>query len=333
MKKIYLAIVALLGSCLAMQAADGVLESSPKYPVVVNPIELTYTPSAQQQWMLQEDVFIYVCLEMDQNGEWVKEKAEWSKCNLPNFKWTKKSNGTLQYTISNIKSYFNLTDAELPHVTGLFVILKNDKYQTSDKYIAINANNDLAKTFNGTVKFRVQVPAGTDEVYVAGTFGKEGDPLYWKHADAKLALTKVDETHFEGTLTDVPANLHYLYVWGPRNDQAEFRWGHRPLGSRSQVNDIVDYWGDMTLNVTVPHGTQEMYVAGNFSNWTFIAMMDAGNDIWTYHVPPTALDGNKDVIEYRYYSKDQKEAVEKGMGKRKVKFVGFTTQYDEIKAW
>ena len=332
MKKLLVALVTVLGTCFSMSAANGVLAVSPRNPMVDKPITLTYTPSAQQQWMQNEDVFIYVCLEMDRNGEWVKEKAEWSKSDQPNFKWVKRYNGDLTYTISNIKSYFGLTDDELPHVSGLFVILKNESHQTADKYVALTSDNELVESFNGIVKFRVKVPEGTQKVYVAGTFGKEGDPLYWKHADASLELTRIDSEYFEGTLAGVPANLHYLYVWGPRNDQAEFRMGHRPLGSRSQVNDIVDYWGDMTLNVTVPQGTQEVYVAGNFSNWTFIAMMDAGNDTWTYHVPPTALD-EKGVIEYKYYSKDQKEAVEKGNALRKVKFEGFATQYDEIKAW
>ena len=331
MKKLYMLALALLANSFVWFANAGELTVSPQKPTALKPIELVYTPAANEQWALSEDVFIYVCLEMDQNGEWVKEKAEWSKCNLPNFKWVKKS-GKLSYTISNLKSYFNLTDTEVPHVTGMFVILKNEKYQTADKYIAIRSEHGLDEDFDGTVKFRVQVPVGTREVYVAGTFGKEGDPLYWKHADAKFALKKVDNNHFEGVLTNVPANLHYLYVWGPRTDQAEFRLGHRPLGARSQVNDIVDYWGDMTLNVTVPSGTPEVYVAGNFSNWTFIAMIDAGNDTWTYHVPPTALD-KSGVIEYKYYTKDQKEAVEKGGKTRKVNFVGFTTQYDEIKAW
>jgi hypothetical protein len=332
MKKLCLAILAMVASCLVLNAAPGELLVSPEAPTAANPIVLKYIPTANQQWMHSEDVYIYVCVEMDQNGEWVKEKAEWSKCNLPNYKWTKKSDGSLVYTISNLKSYFNLTDAELPHVTGLFVILKNDKYQTADKFVRIRSNHDLEDSFTGTVKFRVQVPVGTKKVYVAGTFGKEGDPLYWKHADARLELKKVDNTHFEGVLTNVPSDLHYLYVWGPDTDQAEFRYNHRPLGARSQVNDIVDYWGDMTLNVSVPEGTQEVYVAGNFSNWTFIAMMDAGNNSWTYHVPPTALD-QSNVIEYRYYSKDQKAAAEKGGVTRKVKFEGFTTQYDEIKAW
>jgi hypothetical protein len=332
MKKLCLAILAMVASCLVLNAAPGELLVSPEAPTAANPIVLKYTPTANQQWMHSEDVYIYVCIEMDQNGEWVKEKAEWSKCNLPNYKWTKKSDGSLTYTISNLKSYFNLTDAELPHVTGLFVILKNEKYQTADKFVRIRSNHDLEDSFTGTVKFRVQVPVGTKKVYVAGTFGKEGDPLYWKHADARLELKKVDNTHFEGVLTNVPSDLHYLYVWGPDTNQAEFRYNHRPLGARSQVNDIVDYWGDMTLNVSVPEGTQEVYVAGNFSNWTFIAMMDAGNNSWTYHVPPTALD-QSNVIEYRYYSKDQKAAAEKGGVTRKVKFEGFTTQYDEIKAW
>lgn len=332
MKKLCLAILAMVASCLVLNAAPGELLVSPEAPTAANPIVLKYTPTATQQWMHNEDVYIYVCIEMDQNGEWVKEKAEWSKCNLPNYKWTKKSDGSLTYTISNLKSYFNLTDDEVPHVTGLFIILKNEKYQTDDKFVRIRSNHDLEDNFTGTVKFRVQVPVGTKKVYVAGTFGKEGDPLYWKHADAKLELKKVDNTHFEGVLYNVPADLHYLYVWGPGTDQAEFRMSHRPLGARSQVNDIVDYWGDMTLNVSVPEGTQEVYVAGNFSNWTFIAMMDAGNNSWTYHVPPTALD-QSNVIEYRYYSKDQKAAAEKGGVTRKVKFEGFTTQYDEIKAW
>ena len=332
MKKLYMLALALLANSFVWFANAGELTVSPQKPTALKPIELVYTPAANEQWALSEDVFIYVCLEMDQNGEWVKEKAEWSKCNLPNYKWTKKSDGSLVYTISNLKSYFNLTDDEVPHVTGLFIILKNDKYQTDDKFVRIRSNHDLEDSFTGTVKFRVQVPVGTKKVYVAGTFGKEGDPLYWKHADARLELKKVDNTHFEGVLNNVPADLHYLYVWGPDTDQAEFRYNHRPLGARSQVNDIVDYWGDMTLNVSVPEGTQEVYVAGNFSNWTFIAMMDAGNNSWTYHVPPTALD-QSNVIEYRYYSKDQKAAAEKGGVTRKVKFEGFTTQYDEIKAW
>ena len=61
-------------------------------------------------------------------------------------------------------------------------------------------------------------------------------------------------------------------------------------------------------------------------------MMDAGNNTWTYHIPPTALDG-KGVIEYKYYNKDQKAAAERGGATRKVQFEGFTTQYDEVKAW
>lgn len=332
MKKLCLAILAMVASCFVLNAAPGELLVSPEVPTVTKPIVLKYTPTVGQQWMHSENVYIYVCIEMDQNGEWVKEKAEWSKCNLPNYQWSKNSDGTLTYTISNLKSYFNLTDAELPHVTGLFVILKNERFQTADKYIAIRSNSDVSKQFNGTVKFRVQVPVGTKKVYVAGTFGKEGDPLYWKHADARLELQKVDNNHFEGVLNNVPADLEYLYVWGPDRDQAEFRLGHRPLGARTQVNDIVEYWGDMTLNVTVPRGTEEVYVAGNFSNWTFIAMMDAGNNTWTYHVPPTALDG-KGVLEYKYYSKDQKDAVERSGATRSVRFEGFTTQYDEVKAW
>lgn len=330
MKKLYAMIVAVIFAALSLQVFAGELIVTPDSPNPNGAIVLTYKPSVKQQWMETEDVFLYTCLELDKNGEWAKEKAEWSKCNTKNFKWTKKSDGTLTYSISSIKSYFGLTDAEVAHVSGMFVILKNNNYQTDDKYVAINSDSKKKEKFNGTVEFNVQVPAGTKEVWVAGTFGKEGDPLYWKHADAKLQLKKVDETHFAGTLKNVPADLHYLYVWGPRTDQSEYRFNHRPLGARSVVNDKVEYWGDMTLNVTVPRSTSEVYVSGNFNNWEFSRMVDAGNNNWTFHVAPTSISG--ETVEYYYYYKNSAEAVETG-AKRKVKFVGFSTQYDEIKAW
>ena len=330
MKKLYAMIVAVIFAALSLQVFAGELIVTPDSPNPNGAIVLTYKPSVKQQWMETEDVFLYTCLELDKNGEWAKEKAEWSKCNTKNFKWTRKSDGTLTYSISSIKSYFGLTDAEVAHVSGMFVILKNNNYQTDDKYVAINSDSKKKEKFNGSVEFNVQVPAGTKEVWVAGTFGKEGDPLYWKHADAKLQLKKVDETHFSGTLKNVPADLHYLYVWGPRTDQSEYRFNHRPLGARSVVNDKVEYWGDMTLNVTVPRSTSEVYVSGNFNNWEFSRMVDAGNNNWTFHVAPTSISG--ETVEYYYYYKNSAEAVETG-AKRKVKFVGFSTQYDEIKAW
>jgi hypothetical protein len=86
----------------------------------------------------------------------------------------------------------------------------------------------------------------------------------------------------------------------------------------------------MTLNVTVPRSTAEVYVSGNFNNWEYSRMVDAGNNNWTFHVSPTSFEG--DAVEYLYYYKNSAEAVERA-NKRVVKFQGFATQYDEIKAW
>ena len=125
MKKLFIAFVGLVLSALTMNAAEGELVVTPDTPNPNGALVLTYTPNVNQKWMETEDVFIYTCLELDKNGEWAKEKAEWSKCNTRSFMWTKKSNGTLTYTISNIKSYFGLTDEEVSHLSGIFVILKN----------------------------------------------------------------------------------------------------------------------------------------------------------------------------------------------------------------
>ena len=192
MKRIFIATIFFLSLFLSVFAAPGELISNPTVPTTKNSITLIYEPSVSQNWMKTQDVFIYVCLEMDQNGEWVKEKAEWSKSDLPNFKWVKGADGKLTYTISNIKTYFNLTDADMSRVSGLFVILKNDKYQTTDKYIRIESKEGKQEKFQGTVSFNVTVPEGTKQVYVAGTFAEQGSPLYWKHADEKLKLTQKD---------------------------------------------------------------------------------------------------------------------------------------------
>ena len=332
MKRIFIATIFFLSLFLSVFAAPGELISNPTVPTTKNSITLIYEPSVSQNWMKTQDVFIYVCLEMDQNGEWVKEKAEWSKSDLPNFKWVKGTDGKLTYTISNIKTYFNLTDADMSRVSGLFVILKNDKYQTTDKYVKIESKESKQEKFQGIVSFNVTVPEGTKQVYVAGTFAEQGSPLYWKHADEKLKLTQKDATHFYGTIKNVPADLQYLYVYGERVDQAEFRMGHRPLGGKTKVTDIVEYWGDMTLNVTVPKGTNEVYVSGNFNNWGFSLMTDIGNNTWIYHVAPTKL-GADEQIEYKYITKAEKQAVEKRTDNRKISFTGFASQYDEIKAW
>ncbi len=331
MKKLIVTLFALSLLPLYAVAASGEVSASPVKPTTDKPFKIIYTLSTEDSWMKNQDVYIYVCLELNNNGEWAKEKSPWELCNMPAYKWKKESNGTLSYSFSDLKSYFNLTAAELQQVTGMFVILKNDKFQTSDKYVKIYRNVANAPKFNGNVKFSVIVPAGTKEVYVTGTFGKEGTEDFWKHADPKRQLKKVSETKFEGTLTGVPANLEYLYVWGPRKDQSEFRLGHRPLGGRVQVTDKVDSWGDFTLSVTVPNGTSEMYVSGSFNNWGFGRMMDSGNNTWTYHIAPGSLNGS-DVIEYKYFSKNSTNAGEK-RGNRKVKFEGFATQYDEIKKW
>lgn len=332
MKRFITLIAAMLAFMPAAFASQGELVVTPQPALVTSSITLNYDPLPQQQWMASQDVYLYVCLEMDGNGEWVKEKAEWSLCNKPEYKWIKNADGSLSYTINNLQTYFKLNAEEMGRVTGMFVILKNDKFQTTDKYVRLSQGHvsDLPK-FNGTVRFSVKVPAGTRQVYVAGTFGKEGDPLYWEHAAPELQLKKVDATHFEGIIENVPANLEYLYVWGPRIDQTEFRMGHRPLGGRSSVHDIVEYWGDMTLSVNVPKGTTEVYVSGSFNNWGFSQMMDAGNNNWIYHVPPTALGGSE-TVEYKYYFNNAKDAGEQG-GNRKVQFEGFSTQYDDVKSW
>lgn len=331
MKKLLFALAIMTLFPLLSFASAGDLTVKPSNPSIDKEIVLKYTPLSNQTWMKSQPVYIYTCIEFNGNGEWEKEKSPWAQCNVPAYKCVLESDGSLTYTISDIQSYFNLSDSEFEQVSGMFVIFKNDKFQTTDMYVKLYKKNSKAAKFNGNVTFSVTVPSGTQAVYVTGTFGPKGSDDFWKHCDPKHQLKKVSDTKFEGTISDVPANLEYLYVWGPRNDQTEFRMGHRPLGARTVVNDKVEYWGDMTLTVTAPKGTREMYVSGTFNDWGLSRMVDAGNNSWTFHVAPSMLNGSE-TLEYKYYSKNATNAGEKGKNRRAT-FKGFSTQYDEIKAW
>ena len=103
MKKVLITLLSLIAMVWSVNAAPGELTTTPSNPTVNNSITLIYEPLPNQSWMLSQDVFIYTCLEFDDNGEWVKQKAEWSKTSLPNFKWVKEDDGKLYYIISNIR--------------------------------------------------------------------------------------------------------------------------------------------------------------------------------------------------------------------------------------
>ena len=142
MKKVCLAILAMVANCLVLNAASGKIDVTPEVPTAATPLVLKYTPSANEQWMLSQDVYIYVCVEMDQNGEWVKEKAEWSKCNVPNYKWTKNADGTFTYTLNAdaLKEQISLSQTFV-----LDIRAEHDAFRTALK------GNIVARVTDGTV--------------------------------------------------------------------------------------------------------------------------------------------------------------------------------------
>ncbi|MBQ6766035.1 MAG: hypothetical protein IJP50_03375, partial [Paludibacteraceae bacterium] len=151
MKKFIYTLIALVAFPILSYAAAGDLVTKPDKASANGEVTLCYTPLANESWMKTQSVYIYVCLEFNDNGEWEKEKAPWSQCNMPMYRWVLQKDGTLTYSISDLKSYFKLSDSELEMVTGLFVILKNDEYQTSDKYVKVYTKKNKAEKFTGTV--------------------------------------------------------------------------------------------------------------------------------------------------------------------------------------
>lgn len=123
------------------------------------------------------------------------------------------------------------------------------------------------------VTFNVQVPAGTKECWIAGTFNG------WNTASHQMQ--KTGDFTYTLTVPDVDlSSLEYKYMSGPGWTYVEKGAVGEEVPNRTyQPNDTVYSWlsiydpttvinKPITFEVIVPNHVQSVYLAGDFNSWT-----------------------------------------------------------------
>jgi hypothetical protein len=137
-------------------------------------------------------------------------------------------------------------------------------------YLAVGTIGDTIHA--EPVTFNVQVPEGTKECWIAGSFNG------WNSASHQME--KVDDFNYTLTVPDVDMNsLEYKYMSGPGWAYVEKDAIGEEVPNRIyQANDTVYNWlsifdpttvvnKPITFEVTVPNHVQSVYLAGDFNNW------------------------------------------------------------------
>lgn len=136
------------------------------------------------------------------------------------------------------------------------------------------------------VTYKVTVPMGTKECYIAGTMTS------WKQAK----MTKVTETTYTLNIDSAKVTDTYKYCSGPEWKYVEVTAAGGKVADRTYAaNDVVAKWAavytdttivvkGVTYNVTVPAGTKACYIAGAMTNWTPIAMTKVTETTYTLKV-------------------------------------------------
>lgn len=157
--------------------------------------------------------------------------------------------------------------------------------------------------------FTVTVPAGTEKVYVAGSFtGKN-----WDNTDP-LQLTKTSNANeFAGILPCVDG-VEYKYLCEKGHWDYQEATSVDPLtekGNRTyNANDVVDFWKAMpkvTLNVSFASGQgipANLFVKGSWNAWATPIELTKSGDTYSGFLGGNPGDKIYSNTEYKYYTND-----------------------------
>lgn len=159
--------------------------------------------------------------------------------------------------------------------------------------------------------FHVNVPDGTNECWLVGNF------CNWDNAVHQMM--KIDDHNYTITLYNLSADsIEYKYLSGPGDwvyveknaDMSEvMNRLYQPYDTVAAWNVVYEPQGppngrNITFEVTVPFNVNEVYVTGNFNNWTY---GDYSYRMDPLHFVPTGKVFRKtvwvnypDVLEYKF---------------------------------
>ncbi|MDO9634069.1 MAG: T9SS type A sorting domain-containing protein [Paludibacter sp.] len=153
-----------------------------------------------------------------------------------------------------------------------------------------------------TVVFNVNVPAGTKECWIAGTFNG------WNSSTHQMQM--VDTLNYTLILADINmSTLEYKYLSGPDWKYGECNTYGQEIPNRThQLNDTVANWysiydpgtqTSVTYTVKVPLGTNHVCIAGDFNNWNPGMHWMQQIDSVTYQI---TIQGATESMQYKYFN-------------------------------
>lgn len=197
------------------------------------------------------------------------------------------------------------------------------------------------------VKVEVYVPKAVKDLYLTGSHldwkspGLEGTKMIWNEANSDE-----DGNEFYLTIHTKDANkLIYKFAAGPswayEQDSTDLKmpdvsldavYHFMPKFKRIYPGDA--FLKDVTINVTAPAGTEEVYMMGSHLGWDGVSWSKGTkNNDGTF-----TFVSKFDFIEYKYYNKqdwagEEKTADGKGVDNRKADAQLAQTFNDVIAAW
>jgi PKD repeat protein len=158
--------------------------------------------------------------------------------------------------------------------------------------------------YQPTVTIDVTVPASVNQVFLPGSYNG------WNPAANQMA--QIDSTgagkKFEATILADTSTLEFKFCAGPsfyyQQDSVQYKANFNYItdGGNITVNSfdpIIPTVGDITINISVPAGTVEVFVAGSYNGWDLQTAIKAfRNSDGTF----TAIIPQVDSVQYKCLS-------------------------------
>ena len=242
----------------------------------------------------------YYLNESYYGSEYEQELIFWNCSNNTYSKTKDKLEGTHEFYISDNSGHTwgsadvtSITGAELLDGTNIKIKLTKTSHVSfifDGEHITINVEPIC-------LSYYVTVPENTPAVYLAGGWN-------W---DEFLPMEKWDDTHYFLCVENATESHNYKYYCGEGEEYAEQRDGDRSRQDYDpNTGDVVTGWSaELTYNVTVPKGTPNVFICGEFNNYGFTEMTKVDDTHYT-----VTIEGATPTDHYRYHWNNNSNARE-----------------------
>ena len=157
------------------------------------------------------------------------------------------------------------------------------------------SEENVVAAWNGIgLNYTVNVPDGTPEVYIFRVYDNSGNADFYK-------MNKSDDNQFTLFINGATADQCYIYF--SAIDESELLNQYREVDAQGNLMscrqysdlDVVAGWAGMptttlTYTVTVPQWTPQVFISGDFNNWTFQPMEKVEDGLFSVTIENTTAN-------------------------------------------